>query len=86
MLWKGKETAAVVRCSCARGRLLTDRENEERRKEERPELRLAPGIKFLDEFDRDLADMHGFEVLPARRTPEAVGPKMIEAPAVGVEG
>lgn len=62
VLWKGKETTASTRCSCARGRLLTDRENEERRKEEKPELRLPPGIIFLDDSDRDLADLHGFAI------------------------
>ncbi len=63
VLWKGAETGASVRCTCARGRLLTDRENEERRKEERPPLRLPPGITFIYECDRDLAEMHGFALL-----------------------
>lgn len=62
VLWKGVETSAQVRCSCPRGRLLTDRENEERRKEGKFELRLMPGITFIEEKDRDLAEMHGFEL------------------------
>lgn len=60
VVWKGQEVNTRTRCSCARGRLLTDRENEERRNEGKPELRLMPGILFIDDKDRDLAELHGF--------------------------
>ncbi len=64
--YKGGEIDTQTRCSCARGRLLTDQENEERRKEGRSEVRMLPGTMFLDDCDADLADMHGFSFYQER--------------------
>ena len=63
VLRKGQEITAATRCSCARGRLLLDRENAERRSEGREEVKPVYGVTFIDAQDADLADLHGMPLL-----------------------
>jgi len=56
---KGLEVWATMRCSCARGRLLWDRENAERRADQRDELHVPAGVSIIDPRDKDLADVYG---------------------------
>ena len=63
VLRAGREAEVMTRCTCARGRLLLDRENAERRSEGREEVKPVYGVTFIDAHDADLADLHGMPLL-----------------------